>query len=442
MVDEVATKQHSGLRVGDPALRAYLNDRAANPPNGITAEDAASHNRLPERGFLHVVDLDGIEHMAGLQEVGVMASKLTSLEPFAELKQLRSLVVHHPKVSDLSPLAELEHLECLAISGAAITDLSPLAGLRALTSISLLGNPVSDLSPLRELSQLSFLDICYTRVADLSPLAELATVVEIWADNTPVSDLSPLSGLKRLIKANLDGTAIADLSPLAGLERLEALRVGNTPTQDFSPIEQMAALEELHIDRSQRRCLNGLQPRNHVEVFLRCRTADTPAAEVRSVAALQHHQTLLSRMGGDRHGATEAASQATPRSRLSSESLRERTSPDRATWQRERRRGHRRANWHWIRWRWRGRGWLPSRRQRAWPWSDPMRRLPLVCPLLHILRACTPRRHPCRSRQYAPSSPTGQEAWSAARATALVTSAGGVGIAFAGERWGSLPVRS
>jgi hypothetical protein len=91
----------------------------------------------------------GIDYLAKVQVVLLCdldseVPPITSLEPLANLGQLKHLILFSDYVSDLSPVAKLSQLERLELSAQQIHDLSPLLAMSELKTLDLNDTPISD----------------------------------------------------------------------------------------------------------------------------------------------------------------------------------------------------------------------------------------------------------------------------------------------------------
>jgi len=119
----------------------------------ITFAEAASLTAIIW-SYTDVQNLQGIEYLCNLKELGLGRSKISDHSPLAGLPDLRHLDISFNEVSDLSSLAGLPYLRSLFIDGNPVTDISSLAGIAKLRTLTMYENPISDFSPLAEISSL------------------------------------------------------------------------------------------------------------------------------------------------------------------------------------------------------------------------------------------------------------------------------------------------
>ena len=214
-----------------------------------------------------------LQQIAKTTEVNVADDEdITTLEPLAELSELRSLNCSGTKVSDINPIRNLNKIKELDISKTNVTDISNLkyanvvqefkaddvkindisvvAFFRDLNTLSVANTNVSDINPLSRCVNLTNLNLSGTQITDLSPLNNLLNLYDLDISNTPVTDISPLHNLVNLHFLNVEGTKITDLSPLNKLDRLNEINFSNTQVSDLMPLGNMSRLSKIYCDNS------------------------------------------------------------------------------------------------------------------------------------------------------------------------------------------------
>ena len=219
------------------------------------------------------VDLDDIKDMTALNELDLGGNEyIQSIDPLAQLINLRLLNLSGTNVGDLTPIRNLTELVELDVSRTKIFDLTPLkyaiklarlninhteirsvAVLEKMTAIQNLemqGTHVFDFEPLSYLSGLVNLNVQKTQLTSLAPLAGLSALMELNVSKTNIQDLSPLSGVATLVSLNIDSTLIRDITPLASLDDLEVLHANYTFISDLSPLQKLPRLERIYCDQT------------------------------------------------------------------------------------------------------------------------------------------------------------------------------------------------
>jgi hypothetical protein len=154
----------------------------------------------------------------------------------------RSAPIESIRLLTLSNPASLEGLECLAgledlsVYGPLLEDIGPLRRLTRLRRLYFEGVSVSDLSPLARLVTLESITLVHAPIRDLGPLAELENLVALGVSFTEVDDVTALAGLPKLARVDLSETAVADVAPLAEHSALSSLDVSRTPVSDLAPL--------------------------------------------------------------------------------------------------------------------------------------------------------------------------------------------------------------
>lgn len=225
---------------------------------------------------LNIVDsvqLNDIKDMIALNELDLSGNEyIQSLEPLAQLVNLRMLNLSHTSVEDLTPIRNLTELVELNLSGTRIFDLTPLKystrlarlninkteirtiavleKMQALQNLEMRATHVIDFAPLSFLTALVNLDLKGTQIASLSPVRELGQLMELNVARTQIQDLSPVQGLTNLASLNIDSTLVRDIKPLSGMGSLEVLYANYTYITDLSSLKDLSALDRVYCDQT------------------------------------------------------------------------------------------------------------------------------------------------------------------------------------------------
>jgi Leucine-rich repeat (LRR) protein len=204
------------------------------------------------------VTLDDIKNMTSIDALDLSDNQfLRTIEPLAELSNLKTLDLSGTGITDLTPIRNLTGLAELDISQTSVTDLTPLKYSDKLTRLVLAGTPVNDLSVVGQMPALETLDISRTGVLDISPLSACTSLKYLHMEAAPVSDLHPLATLTSLVEVNASQTLVRDLTPLSGLTQLEILSLDSTYFQDISAL---ATLENLKVVSLNHTSVANLRP--------------------------------------------------------------------------------------------------------------------------------------------------------------------------------------
>ncbi|HEX7014892.1 MAG TPA: leucine-rich repeat domain-containing protein, partial [Cyclobacteriaceae bacterium] len=191
------------------------------------------------------VTLDEIKNITSIDALDLSDNKfLRTIEPLAELSNLKTLDLSGTGITDLTPIRNLTGLTDLDISQTSITDLTPLKYSDKLTRLVLARTPVNDLTVVGQMPALETLDISGTGVLDISPLSSCTSLKYLLMAAAPISDLKPLTALIGLVEVDASQTLVRDLAPLSGLTQLEILSLDSTY---FADISALATLENLKV---------------------------------------------------------------------------------------------------------------------------------------------------------------------------------------------------
>lgn len=230
------------------AIKGTLSLNAGDGTPPITCGDIDSLTELYVSGVdYRISSLQGLEFASNLEvlvlpklvpryEVGHFVS---SLEPLANLKELRKLEVYLGDISDLSPLSGLQELEYLKLVGHPLENLEPLANLQNLHTLLLPHNQIVDISALRQLRNLTNIDLSNNNISDISGFGNLKQLQILDLSRNNIIDVSSLSGLQRLqiLDLSLNNVINPDLSNLPSLSELSIYFGGVTDLSFINELE-------------------------------------------------------------------------------------------------------------------------------------------------------------------------------------------------------------
>ena len=101
-------------------------------------------------------------------------------------------------------------IEELNIEGIPITTLNPVANLYNLKKLSCPGLQVEDFSAIGHALELEYLDISNSAVQSLAFASSLHQLKELHLEGTAINDLTPLNELTKLVYVYADNSGIAD----------------------------------------------------------------------------------------------------------------------------------------------------------------------------------------------------------------------------------------
>jgi Leucine-rich repeat (LRR) protein len=219
------------------------------------------------------VDLNDLKDMTAINELDLSNNDyIQTIEPLAQLTNLKLLNLAETNVGDLTPIRNLTELIELNLSRTKIFDLSPLkysnkllrlninhTDIRSvgvvekmpeLQNLEMRATHVIDFAPVSNLTKLLNLDLEGTQISDLSPIANLVHLMELNVSKTFIRDVNVIKGFKNLTTLDLDSTGVRDIHALSTLENLEVLYVNYTVISDLSPLQKLPNLERIYCDQT------------------------------------------------------------------------------------------------------------------------------------------------------------------------------------------------
>jgi Leucine-rich repeat (LRR) protein len=182
---------------------------------------------------------------------------IRSLEPLAELSQLRYLNLSATTISDLTPIRNLAHLVDLSVSGTGVTDLQPIRYAASLQRLNISHTGIQSTEPLHRMPAMQWLDAGHSRINDLTFLPGMAGMRHLVVQRTPVQSIAGVSNLQKMEYLDVSATEVTDLSPLGGLQMLAELRIDSTRVRDLRPLASVNSLKHLSANNSR---IDNLEP--------------------------------------------------------------------------------------------------------------------------------------------------------------------------------------
>lgn len=219
------------------------------------------------------VDFGDIKDITSIEELDLSNNEyIQSIEPLAQIHDLKLLNLASTGISDLTPIRNLTELIELDISGTKVFDLTPLKyahklqrlnindtevrgiaaleGMNELKNLEMRATHVFDFSFISNLPNLLNLNLQKTQLTDLVPVQSLAQLMELNISATPVQDLNGIKELKNLVMLNIDSTRIKDLGPLTDLINLKVLSANYTLISNLAPLAKLQNLEKVYCDQT------------------------------------------------------------------------------------------------------------------------------------------------------------------------------------------------
>jgi hypothetical protein len=161
---------------------------------------------------------------------------LTELQAITSITDLD--LSNNEYIQSIEPLAQMVNLRTLNLSKTSTTDLTPIRNLTELVSLNVSNTKVQDLTPLRYSSNMEKLDISNTMVTDISVVEKMPKLLQLGIRGLSVNDYSPLSSLVNLHELDIMGSTITDLSPVENSIQLTLINAAQTPITGLNSLRQ------------------------------------------------------------------------------------------------------------------------------------------------------------------------------------------------------------
>lgn len=225
----------------------------------LSITDSVGLNQIKDMTALNELDLGGneyiqtIEPLAQLTNLKLLNLSGTNVEDLAPIRNLTELVeldLSRTKIVDLTPLRYADKLSRLNISNTLVRSIDVLEKMTALQNLEMTNTDVFNFTPLTFLTGLVSLNLKHTQIADLAPIRELSGLMELNIAQTNVKDLAPAGGLTNLASLNIDSTLVRDINALRTVNNLEVLSANYTFIEDLSPLKDLPKLQRVYCDHT------------------------------------------------------------------------------------------------------------------------------------------------------------------------------------------------
>ncbi|MGC1242811.1 MAG: hypothetical protein WA874_14565 [Chryseosolibacter sp.] len=213
-------------------------------------KDMMALNELDLSGNTYIQSIEPLAQLTNLRMLNLSETNVGDLTPIRNLTELVELNLSRTSVFDLTPLNYASKLERLNINNTEIRSIAILEKLPALQNLEMQFAHVIDFAPISALTSLQNLDVEGTVMGNLTPVQELTQLMELNISKTPVQDLAPLKSFSSLVTLNLDSTLIRNLNPLSELQNLEVLHANHTYISDLSPLKKLPRLQRVYCDQT------------------------------------------------------------------------------------------------------------------------------------------------------------------------------------------------
>lgn len=261
----------------------------STPPTGEDLARIKSAEKIDIEGKYNIYSLEPIADLTNVKSLNLKKSGVTSLEPIKKWSSLERLDLSDTHIDSLGPVNNLglkllvadyskvskEELalyeakypsttviyktmdftiwwiklseEWRGIFGKAIGYTGPLDKL-----------PLKNLYQILELKKLVIPE--GSEIENITPLASLKNLRELKVSKVmKISDLSPLSNLAKLESLDCSYNPVVDLTPLIGLKNLKNLNIEYTRVSDLDPIGEITSLESLHVSGTKINNINAVR---------------------------------------------------------------------------------------------------------------------------------------------------------------------------------------
>lgn len=188
---------------------------------------------------LMIMELDGIEKLTALTELGIYNNQITNLNALSNLTTLKYLYLWSNQITDISGLSNLTALTTLYLDFNQIADISALSNLTGLTKLYVNNNQITDIIALSSLTALTDLYLYGNQITGISALSSLTALTTLYLNDNKIADISSLSSLTALTTLYLTNNQITGISALFNLIALTDLLLGGNNNISCTAVDDL-----------------------------------------------------------------------------------------------------------------------------------------------------------------------------------------------------------
>lgn len=197
-----------------------------------------------------VQTIDPLAQLLDLKVLNLANTNIDDLSPIRNLTELVSLNISETKIIDLSPLRYSANLVDLNISNTLVEDISVIEKFANLTDLQMSSILVSDFISLKNLTELKNLNLSDTKISSLALVDSLTKLVSLDVSKTSVADMNSLIGLENIEYLNIDSTLTTDIGAVSNLKSLKVFHMNYTSVSTLDPLLALASLEKIYCDHT------------------------------------------------------------------------------------------------------------------------------------------------------------------------------------------------
>lgn len=262
-IDELFGHRPDTIIYIDDVVLKWVDDtiKAELTPVYETLKQITKTTHVNISGNQEFTTLEPLAELSDLRELDCSQTKISDINPIRNLNKIRSLDISNTMITDISNLKYANTIQDFKADNVRIKDISAVAFFKDIKNLSLSNTDVADISALSRCHELSTLKMSKTPLKDISVLKDMLKLYDLDISYTFVDDLSVLQTLVNLRFLNIENIAVTSLSSLSNLDNLNEINFSNTKIDNISPLDDMPELSKVYCD-------NTLVPNSMVEAFV------------------------------------------------------------------------------------------------------------------------------------------------------------------------------
>lgn len=177
------------------------------------------------------------EELAGIRDLYIWETKITSLKGMEALKSLEILAIGQSELTDISPLTKLPNLKQISIYSGYIEQLPEFGAASLVEEIHITGNKIKDPSPAASIPRLKHLDLSSNMIQSIAGLKKLKRMETVNLQGNDIVDYGSAKNNPKLQKA-----LVPDYRECLEIENRAKEIIASMITEDMSDLEKEMAI--------------------------------------------------------------------------------------------------------------------------------------------------------------------------------------------------------
>ncbi|CAL6006724.1 Conserved_hypothetical protein [Hexamita inflata] len=200
----------------------------------------------------NIIQIGILSFFTNLTSMDVSDNAIHDIQPLAELKQLRQLIINSNYIDDITSISQLTNLIELNMSKNLINNISHLKNLHQLIDLDISDNQVDNVDSLEKLLQLQFLNVRENEIKNISVFSKLIKLQTLNIDLNNIDDISVVKWMKNLEQIDFSENSLTiSIIPVFNLLQLTEIYLCKVHLTDIYQIQQLQCLQTIIMRENQ-----------------------------------------------------------------------------------------------------------------------------------------------------------------------------------------------